>query len=474
MALGLLFLAYAHLFRYLGPFGSGQYQFVLSYVLIFSTLVDFGVQQFIIKRMSEDGANLKKYFHNFLVFESVVALGLYLILLGIAYFRHYDPVVFQAVAVTGLGMAANALAYPFLSVMTARQDLKKVALINFLNSLVNISVIFLAIWLKRYIVFLASIQLIFGIMDLALYRIFISKHLPRPEIFKAFADFDFGIIKNIFVKAWPFALLVGFSAIYNRIDVIIIARLLGYEQTGLYTAAYKFLDILNFFPSSVSLVLFPVLAGFMAKNMLFEVRLTLEKYIRLMLAIALPMAFGGAVLSGALIKLIAGKEFSAAASVLSILIWAAAILFIYIPVNSLIISQLTKKAALITGANVVVNIAGNLLLIPHFGIKAAAIMTIISESLQGFFYFYFVRKNITDFAFFKNFWQPALASAVMAAVLWKIKDSNLAISLAAGVLVYAGILLISGFVKKDDINFVKAFFKKTGNSPAAAEGSGLV
>jgi len=58
IALGLLFLAYTQLFRYLGPFGSGQYQFVLSYVLIFSTIVDFGVQQFITKRMAEE---LTKY-----------------------------------------------------------------------------------------------------------------------------------------------------------------------------------------------------------------------------------------------------------------------------------------------------------------------------------------------------------------------------------------------------------------------------
>lgn len=459
-ALGLLFLAYSQLFRYLEPFGSGQYQFALSYVLIFSTVVDFGVQQFIIKRMSEDLQNLKKYFHNFLAFESVVAVVLYLLLVAIAYFRHYDPLVFKAVIVTGLGMVANALTYPFLSVMTAKQDLKKVALINFLNSLVNISIIFLAIWLKKYIVFLASIQLVFGVLDLVLYRIFVKKHLEQPDILGAFADFDFAIIKNIFKSAWPFALLVGFSAIYNRIDVIIITRLLGFEQTGLYTAAYKFLDILNFFPASVSHVLFPVLAGFMAASNITEVKSTLEKYLRLMIAAALPIAVGGSLLSKPLMLLIAGRGFIPAAPVLSILIWAAAILFIYIPVNSLIISQLTKKAALVTGANVVINIVGNIVLIPHYGIKAAAAMTVISESVQGIFYFYFVRKNITDFVFFKNLWQPALAAFVMGIALWKIRDGSLILSLIFGGAVYIVALVLSGFLKKDDVNFTRSLFRK--------------
>ena len=460
VALVFLFLAYTQLFRYLGPFGSGQYQFVLSYVLIFSTVVDFGVQQFMTKRMSEDEANTKKYFHNFLTFEIISAFVLYALLLSIAYFKGFEPVVFKAVAITGLGMVANALCYPFLSVLTARQDLRKVALINFVNSLVNITIIFLAIWLQKYILFLASIQLIFGILDLVLYRIFITKHIEKPEVFSAFKNFDFSIITNIFKSAWPFVLLVGFSAIYNRIDVIIIARMLDYTQTGLYTAAYKFFDILNFFPASVSHVLFPALAVLMAKNLISEVRLTLEKYLKLMIAIALPVAVGGMVLSVSLMGIIAGKEFADSAPVLAILIWAVAILFIYIPVNALIISQLTKKAMAITGANVVINILGNIILIPILGIKAAAIMTVVSEFLQGIFYFYFVRKNITDFSFFKILWKPAIASAVMGLAIWPIRDMNLLYGLGLGIVVYGAVLFLLGFISKEDKEFLFSLMKK--------------
>lgn len=456
----LLFLAYAQLFRYLGPFGSGQYQFVLSYVLIFSTVVDFGVQQFIIKRMSEDPSNLKKYFHNFFAFEAMLSVLLYIVLVSIAYFRGYEPVIFKAIAVTGLGLVVNAMTYPFLSVMSAKQDMKKVALINFINSLVNISIIFLAVALQKYIVFLASIQLVFGLIDLALYRIFIQKHLPKPEVFKAFSDFDFTIIKNILKSAWPFALLVGFSAIYNRIDVIIITKMLGFAETGLYTAAYKFLDIVNFFPASVSHVLFPALTALMAQKLVSNVKETLEKYLKLMLAIALPMAVGASLLSEKLILLIAGTEYSAAAPVLSILIWGSAILFIYIPVNSLIISQLTKKAMIVTGINVLINILGNIALIPIIGLKAAAIMTVVSELIQGVFYFYFVRKNITHFSFFSLAYKPAVAAGVMGLFVWLMREQSLAASVVIGGLVYGLCLTFTGFVKKDEIKNIKLLFFK--------------
>jgi O-antigen/teichoic acid export membrane protein len=455
LALGLLFLAYTQLFRYLGVFGSGQYQFVLSYVMIFSTVVDFGVLQFITKKMSENEQDTKKYFQNFLAFETAVALVLYVLLLGIAYFRQFEPVVFQAVAITGLGMVVNALTYPYLAVMTVRQDLKKVALINFLNSLVNISIIFAAIYFKKHIVFLASIQLVFGILDILLYNIFIRKYLPNPGALSAILKFRLGNIGDILKQAWPFALLVGFSAIYNRIDVILIARVLDYTQTGFYTAAYKFFDLLNFFPASVSHTLFPFLAALMAKGLVGDVRQNLEKYLKLMIVVAMPVAVGGTLLAPKLIGLVAGQEFAPAAPVLSILIWAVAILFIYIPVNSLVISQLTKKALVVTGVNVVVNVVGNILLLPILGIKAAAIMTVASELLQGIFYFYFVKTAITQFNFWGILKKPLVASLIMGLSLWPLKELSLLLSVPVGAVVYVLILLALGFVTAEDIKIVK-------------------
>ena len=386
-ALVFLLFAYTRLLPYLGPYGSGQYTFVLSYVLIFSTLVDFGIQQFITKKISENPGAAKKYFQNFFAFETFGALFLYIILVSVASFRHYDHTVFLAIIVAGLGMVANALTYPYLAVMAAFQDLRKVALINFINSMVNIGMMLSAVYFHRHIVYLSTITLIFGIIDLILYRIFIRKHLPQPNVVKGILHFSFSSILDILHQGWPFALLVGFSAIYNRIDVIIITLMRGYEQTGFYTTAYKVFDLLGFFPSVVSYTLFPVFAALMAKSAILDVRHNLEKYLRLMVALALPMAIGGMVLSEKLILLLANGDarFLPAANVLGILIWAPAILFIYIPINSLVISQLTKKAVVITGVNVIINIIGNIVLIPLFGIRAAAVMTVFSELLQGTF-----------------------------------------------------------------------------------------
>lgn len=458
-ALMLLAIAYFSLFRYLQPFGSGQYQFVLSYVLLFSTVVDFGIQQYITKKISEEPAEAKKYFQNFFSFEIFVSILLYVVLILIAYFRGYDRVVFQAIVITGLGMVANALTYPFLSVMAAFQDLRKVALINFINSLVNISVIFSAIFFQKYIVYLASVQLIFGIIDLVLYRVFITKHIPKPEVLKAVLRFDLGLIINILKKGWPFALLVGFSAIYNRIDVLLITAIKGYTDTGIYTAAYKIFDLLGFFPSVVSFTLFPFFTALLAKKAFTEIKENLEKYLRLMIVLSLPMAVGGTILSSKLISIVAGDGYESASAVLAILIWAPAILFIYIPVNSIVISQLTKKALIVTGINVVINTIGNIILLPIYGIKASALMTVVSELIQGTFYFYFVNKNIIKFSFLPLFIKPILSVIIMGLVLWQIKQYNIIYTLPLGALIYFVMLVITGFLKREDYTTFKSMLK---------------
>lgn len=457
ISLILLFLAYTQLFRYLGPEQSGQFQFVLSYVTLFGVIIDFGIQQYIIKKTTEDRSKAKLYFHNFLMVEIILAVIVYGTLLAIAYINNYEPVVFKAIMVAGFGTALHGLSYPFLAVITSFYDLKKAALLNFISSVINVGIIFVTIWFGFSIVFLTMQQAIYAILAICLYYQFVQKFIGKPEIIKGFKEIEWSLVKTILRASLPFALLVGFSTIYNRIDVVLITKFLGYTQTGFYTAAYKFYDLIAFFPAVVSHSLYPVFSTLMSEGKLPQVRQSLEKYLRVMSALALPMATGAMLLSEPLIRILAGEEFVPAARVLAVLVWAPAILFIYVVVNALVISQLTKFATLITGANVVINIIGNLILLPRVGVIGAAIMTIVSESLQGIFYFYFVKKYVTEFHFFRNLWQPFIASGIMGIVVYYLRDQFIIIPVVVGVIVYGLCLLVLGFFKREDFQFVKSF-----------------
>ncbi len=461
ISLGLLFLAYAKLFRYLGPYQSGQFQFVLSYVTLFGVIIDFGIQQYIVKKISEDRANAKKYFHNFLAVEVVLIFLVYASMMGIAFFNNYEPIVIKAIMIAGLGVALHGLIYPFLSVLTSFYDLRRVAFMNFLSSIINVGIIFATIWLGASFIVLTIQQVIYSVLAITVYYFFVQKHIGKPEVFKGIRTLDWKLVKTIFIAAFPFALLVGFSTVYNRIDIVLITRYLGYTETGLYTAAYKFFDLMAFFPAVVSHALYPLFTTLMAEGKRGELRVILEKYLRYMIAIALPVGVGGMIMAKPVIVLLAGDQFADAAPVLAILVWAPTALFVYIVMNSIVISQLTKFAMGITGVNVLINIIGNIILLPRIGIVGAAVMTVFSEVLQGAFYFYFVRKKITDFRFFSLIWKPVLAAAAMGGILWQIKDMNLFLVVAIGVVVYGVALLALRFFQSDDVAFIRSMIKRS-------------
>jgi O-antigen/teichoic acid export membrane protein len=414
--------------------------------------------------------------------EVVLAGFVYAVMMGYVLLRGYEPVIVSATAVAGAGLILYGLTIPFLTTLSAFQDLRRVAVVNFLSSLISAIVIFAAIGFGKYIVFLASSQAIFGAVSLLVYYRFLKKYIPEPRILHIFDHIDWKFLRSILLAALPFALLASFSTIYNRIDVVIITRLLGYSETGLYTAAYKVVDLTNFFPAVVSHSLYPLLTGLMAQRAVSVVRVTLEKYVRYMIAIALPIAVGGSLLARQLVLVLTGgnTDFLASADVLAILVWAIAILFIYITANSLVISQLTRLAVYVTGVNVVINIVGNFLLVPHYGIRGAAIMTVVSEFIQGVFYFYFIRKNITEFSLGKYFIRPVLAAGAMAIVLWFVRGwqpifvpeaasayhllpliVNAAVPGLISLLVYVGTLFAFGFFGKDDVAFVRKLIGKS-------------
>ncbi|MDB4940081.1 MAG: hypothetical protein JWO40_506 [Candidatus Doudnabacteria bacterium] len=457
----LVFIGYASLFRYLGTYISGQHQFVLSFVMLFSVVVDFGIQQLVIKKVSEDNSLAKKYLGNFFAVEFVLALMLWAIMIAIAFSVGYEPGVRNAIILAGFGMFLNAITIPHTSILSAHQDMEVIAGVNFLDSAVNVGVMFAAILTHHYVVFLVLVQVFNGLIHILIYNRLIKKYVPKPELLSHLRNLDLDLVKKMFVAALPFGALVGFSIIYNKIDIIIIREMRGYAETGLYAAAYKFVDFLAFLPAVVSSALYPYYSSEIKAGNLEAVKNSLQNYTRLMLAVAVPISVGGFILAKKLIVVVGGVQFVNGYVALQILVFASGILFTYAAVNSLMVNQLTRLAVKITFVNIFINIIGNLIFVPIFGFKAAAAMTVVSELTQASFYFYFVQTRITKFNIFRYMLQPLVAAAIMSAVLWPLKERNLFMTLPLGIITYAVAILAVGFFKKSDLLAIKRLARRT-------------
>lgn len=445
----ILFLIYTRLVQYLGPEAAGQFGLLASFLTVFNFFVDLGMSQLVIKKISEDKNNAGKYLTNFFGIQFLLGLGFMLIMDLIVLLGDYPPVVKNALYVTAFSLLVTSLSLPFRAVVIAFQRLTINAKINFLNALINAAMMAAAIILKLDVLYLSFIPVAVGLFDLVVYSIIVHRKFT-PFRF----DFDRQFIRLLFMWNLPFTLLTLFS-IYNRIDGLLLPHLRNFTENGYYAAAYKFWDTLAFVPGVIGITLYPYFADTLNRGLIDQVRRGLETYSRYMIAIGLPMAVGCFLLAEPLTVAFFGQEFLPAAPALWLLVAAVAVLFIYTPANSLMISKLTKTATVITGFNLFFNLTANLILIPRFGFVAAAAVTLVSETIQLIGYIYFIKRRVVSFSIFRHLLKPAFASLVMAAVILALSGRNVWLLIAAGAASYTVTLLILRFFWPSDWDMFK-------------------
>src|SRR6185295_17234724 len=89
LAAAILFLVYTRLIQYLGPEAAGQYGLMAAYLTVFNFFVDLGMQQLVIKKISEDRTQASKYLANYFGIQFVLGLVFMLIMDAIIFTSHY-------------------------------------------------------------------------------------------------------------------------------------------------------------------------------------------------------------------------------------------------------------------------------------------------------------------------------------------------------------------------------------------------
>jgi O-antigen/teichoic acid export membrane protein len=170
------------------------------------------------------------------------------------------------------------------------------------------------------------------------------------------------------------------------------------------------------------------------------------------LAIALPIAVGTLLLSDRLIYIIYGKEYFKTIPALKILAIALIFIFVnYILMNILVAVDRQKTNAIMAGTCVLVNIALNLCLIPHYGYLGAGTATVITEIVLFALGLYFVTKSVCNVNIITMTIRPLISVVIMGGFIIVIMSKiHLALVIFLSALIYFSCLLLFRFLTKDD------------------------
>jgi len=237
--------------------------------------------------------------------------------------------------------------------------------------------------------------------------------------------------------------------------VPILAMLKGHYETGLYVAAYKPFEALLFIPVSMLNVVFPVLAVYHRGA---EGRLVwaVNRFYKALLVLGCPISVGTFMLAGPLQFIYVFPESRVALQILALSIVLMFVSNTFIGALNAIDRQLTFTwAALVS---MFVNVGLNLALIPPFGYLGAAWATVLTEVALFAMGWYLTARHLTVVPLLSLSWRILLASLVMGAALYPLRDVHgfmLGGAVLAGAVVYGLALLLVGAADPEEMRLLR-------------------
>jgi O-antigen/teichoic acid export membrane protein len=189
---------------------------------------------------------------------------------------------------------------------------------------------------------------------------------------------------QILRMSYPFALLILLMSLFNRLDSVMLERLLenGKEEAGIYAQSFRIFDAASQFSLLFAMLLLPMFSRMikLGQNVNDLVRMALP----LLMAAGLSLAITGNYYRVEIIDLMYTSPAPYSSTIFGILM--VGFLFVstsYIYGTLLTANNNLKHLNILAGITVVINVSLNLILIPHHHAVGAAISSLISQAFYA-------------------------------------------------------------------------------------------
>ncbi len=251
-------------------------------------------------------------------------------------------------------------------------------------------------------------------------------------------------------RSWPIGVSIAFGLAYFKADTLILSLVRTQAEVGIYGAAYRVLEVLITVPFMYAGVLLPLLSHAYVKQEKERFQRLVSGSIDVMLIMALPMVVGAWLLGPQLMKLIAGPDFTDSGQVLRILTIAIAVIYLNTIFSHIVVAVNAQRKMLPVYAVVGIGtILLYLLLIPTYGMWAAAWLTVMSEVVVG------VGSLVVSKKYVSIIYKPRATVAalgaclVMTAVVLVSGSLPVLVRILLGAGTYAACVVLFGGISKE-------------------------
>jgi O-antigen/teichoic acid export membrane protein len=368
----------------------GVYTALYSFGFLFISLSDLGITYFFTREVASDNNLLKKYTATVLPFKVVISV-LY-------------PFVFTAIGLL-LGYNSYELTLLFLACFThsllnlvsfyraqfqAFQEFNTDSMFSILDKFLLVFFVMLMYYFYEITLLnFVYLRLASSIITTVLAFIISAKLFGFLNI-----KIDFSLLKYILKKSFPFALIGILYSFNDKVDQVILERISGGHQTGLYAAAYRWVDVIMMFLWTLLPILFARFSKFRSDKPELENTFQIGQIIA-----AIPIIYVSSFMmvnAEKMFFLFTNSnltDYKTMSDLLKILFASVMLNGIFSIYSTLLNSTGSEKwVSVLIGISVFLNIALNLVFVPVYGPYSCAYVTLVSTLFLSVGYLFILVK----------------------------------------------------------------------------------
>ncbi len=401
-----------------GPDAYGIYFSLFNFSFLFQMILDFGINNFNNRMVARDPGRIGAYLYSTLAAKLLLALVYTGILFIAAFGVHFSAE--QLTVLLQLAFLQILMSfYAFLrSNVSALHLFKTDAVLSVLDKLVTSVICVLILWTNVFHFEITVRTFINAQIAGYVAGLIVALLIILNQRIKIQWKFDSSILREVFLRSYPYALLGFLMTAYYRTDGVMIERMLGANgpyEAGIYASAFRLLDALNILGFMFAGILMPMFARMIESKE--DIHPLFDLSFKMMLIFCGVSGITCIFYRMEIMQLLytTGNAYSA-----SIFGWLM-VSFIAISLTYIFGSLLTangsiQKLNIISTAGFILNVVLNFLLIPEMQALGSSVATVITQCIILAAHGYYA-GHIFHFGTGIKKWVPSVIFVLMIVVI---------------------------------------------------------
>jgi O-antigen/teichoic acid export membrane protein len=362
----------------------GTYFAIFNFSFLLTIILDFGITNFNNKNIAQNNHLLTKHFSSLVSLKLILAVAYIIITVVTGFLIGYDTRLMKLLLVQGFNMFLVFFILYLRSNLAGLHLFRTDSVVSILDRLILICLC--VVMLKTdvfhgphgimYFVYAQTFS--YSLTAIIAFVIILRK----TSNFKLKWNRAFSLM--ILKKSLPFAILTLLMSFYNRIDTVMVERMLtdGDVQSGIYAQAFRILDATNMIAFLTAGMLLPIFAR------MLKFKESVEPLVRListlLLTPAIVIGVGCLFYSTELMELMYKEHIEVSADIFGLLMLSfVAVSTTYIFGTLLTANGNMKQLNYMAAGGMLLNIVINFFLIRKLGAYGAAISSLITQYLTA-------------------------------------------------------------------------------------------